>query len=277
MPQTRYDFGGSGPVIHIALANGFPPQTYHPLLDPLTDRYQVVSLPPRPLWTNSPSPNTMQTWADMADDLLEGLQAHNLTDVIGMGHSMGGVATMLAAIKEPDRFRGIVLLDPTVFPQRLLWLLKGMRSVGMEGRFPLVNKALQRRASFTDRDEAFNYWRGKRLFTDWSDEALWHYVDGLTTSDGNGGLKLAWSLAWEARYYATIYTASWREIPKLEGLLPVLLIRGTTSNTFFENAAKKFRRRVPSATYAEIEGGHLYPQSAPDATRTVIEDWLQTL
>ena len=32
------EFGGSGPLMVISLANGFPPQTYRPLLDPLTDR-----------------------------------------------------------------------------------------------------------------------------------------------------------------------------------------------------------------------------------------------
>lgn len=278
MPQTLYEYGGSGAVIHMALANGFPPQTYQPLLQPFIHRYRVVSLPPRPLWDDPPAPTTVRTWADTADDLLAGLDAHNLDNVIGIGHSLGGVVTMLAAIKAPARFRGIILLDPTIFPPRMLWTLKLMRWLRLDGRFPLVQKALRRRAHFADAQEAFAYWRGKRLFHDWDDETLWLYVQGLTKPNKNGGLELAWSPAWEARYYATIYTESWQQVPKLRDLLPVLTVRATASNTFFEQAAALMQKQVPSMSYVEIEGaGHLFPQSAPNRTYTVIADWLARL
>ncbi len=277
MTQPRYDYGGNGPVIHMALANGFPPQTYIPLSEPLTPQYRVISYPPRPLWDDPPAPSTAPTWQTMAQDILDGLAADNLTNVIGAGHSMGGVATMLAAIQQPGRFRAVILLDPTIFPPHYLWLLWGMNRIGLEGRFPLVKKALNRRAEFASQQAAFDYWRGKSLFTDWDDATLWHYVTGLTQPSADGGVRLAWDPHWEAHYYATIYTASWRQVPKLEGLLPVLLIRGTRSNTFFEGAAARFRRLVPSATYAEVTGGHLYPQAAPTQARAIITRWLATL
>jgi pimeloyl-ACP methyl ester carboxylesterase len=171
-----------------------------------------------------------------------------------------------------------VLLDPTIFPPRMLWTLKMMRWVGLEGSFPLVQKALRRRAHFEDAQEAFAYWRGKRLFADWDDETLWLYVHGLTQPNASGGLELTWSPAWEARYYATIYTESWRHIPRLNNLLPVLTVRATESNTFYEKAAALMRDKVPSMSYTELDGvGHLFPQSAPARTRTIIEDWLTTL
>jgi pimeloyl-ACP methyl ester carboxylesterase len=277
MPQTRFDFGGDGPPLHIACANGFPPNTYIPLLRPLTDRFTVLSLPPRPLWTDPPPPDPSATWQHVADDLLAALDAHRLENVIGVGHSIGGVATMLAAIKEPGRFRGLVLLDPTIFPQRMLFLLKLIRMVGLNGRFPLAQRALRRRAHFKDDREAFKYWREKRLFAAWSDAALQHYVDGMLQPDGYGGVALTFAPEWEAHYFSTIYTDSWRMVPKLEGLLPLLLVRGTATNTFLEPAAKRFRKQVPSATYTEINGDHLFPQSKPGPTRAAIEGWLTTL
>lgn len=277
MPQTRYDFGGDGPPLHMAPANGFPPQTYIPLLRPLTGRFTVLSLPPRPLWTDPPPPDPSATWQQVADDLLAALDAHRLEGVIGVGHSIGGVATMLAAIKEPGRFRGIVLLDPTIFPPRYLWTFKLMRMVGLNGRFPLAQRALRRRANFADDREAFAYWRKKRLFTAWNDSTLQHYVDGMLQPDGHGGVELTFAPEWEAHYFSTIYTDSWRMAPKLEGLLPVLVVRGTNTNTFLEPAAKRLRRLVPSAMYAEIDGDHLFPQSVPGPTRAVIERWLATL
>ena len=278
MPQPIYEYGGDGPPLHMALANGFPPHTYEPLLAPLTDSYRVVSLPPRAMWTPTPDPATTHTWEDTADDLLAGLESHNLTDVVGVGHSLGGVATLLAAIKQPQRFRALILLDPTIFPPWMLWSLRLMRAVGLEGRFPLVQKAHHRRATFADADEAFAYWRGKSLFADWDDEVLRLYVAGLTQPDGAGGLELTWPAAWEARYYATIYTRSWQQVPKLEGLLPVLLIRAAQSNTLFEGAAARLRREVPSMAYEELaDVGHLFPQAKPDATRALMQAWLAKL
>lgn len=263
--------------MHMAVANGFPPQTYSPLLQPFTAHYNVMSLTPRPLWADPPPPSSIATWDDVAADLLDSFEAYNMNGIIGIGHSLGGVATLIAASKAPERFRGIVLLDPTIFPRRMLWALAAMRTVGLQGRFPLVQKALKRRAHFTDKQEAFAYWRKKSLFRDWPDETLWLYVEGLTEPAPDGGLQLAWSPEWEARIYATIYTRSWAVARRVAGKLPVLTVRGTESNTFFEGAAAHLRRVMPDMTYAEIKGhGHLFPQTAPDETRAVIADWLRT-
>ncbi len=278
MPQTLYEFGGDGPPMHIALANGFPPEVYTPLLEPFTTDYRVLSLPPRPLWRDPPAPTTLTDWEVTAYDLLAAFNAHKLTDVIAIGHSLGSVTTLLAAVKQPGRFKGIVLLDPTILPPNMLRTLWLMRQVGLQGRLPLVQRALRRRAQFASRKEAFDYWRPKKLFTRWPDEQLWRYVDGLTQPDGAGGLELAWSPAWEARIYATIYAASWRMIAKLDNLLPVLTIRGTDTNIFLEPSAKLMQQRVPSMTYAELKGqSHLFPMEAPDATRAVIQEWLAGL
>ena len=91
MSFPLYDFGGSGPLLHVSIANGFPPETYRPLLDPLTGRYHVVCLLPRPLWPDPPDPQTLTTWRVLASDLLDGLRAHGMDDVILLGHSMGGL------------------------------------------------------------------------------------------------------------------------------------------------------------------------------------------
>jgi pimeloyl-ACP methyl ester carboxylesterase len=277
MPQTIYEYGGNGTPVHMALANGFPPETYAPLLAPLTDHYRVFSLPPRPLWTPPPSPESINSWEDLADDLLNGLRERNITDIIGIGHSMGAVVTMLAVLREPERFKGIVLLEPGIFPPNHLLAFRLSRWFGLIDRFPLAQKARKRRSNFANKDEAFAYWRGKRLFYDWSDEALWLYVNGLTHRNGNGTLELVWSREWEAKCYTTIYADSWRQLPKLDGQLPVLVMRGTESNTFFPSAAERLRKKLPSATYREIPGGHLVPQANPGVTREVLTEWLNTI
>jgi pimeloyl-ACP methyl ester carboxylesterase len=273
MPQTIYEYGGNGTPLHMAVANGFPPQTYAPLLNPLTDRYRAVSLPPRALWTDPPPPESFQSWGDLADDLLAGFDQFSLTDVIALGHSFGGIASMIAAVKQPSRFRGLILLDPTLLPPHLLAGLGELRAA--QGRTPLADGALKRKARFKDIEEAYTYWRGKPLFADWSDEAVRLYAESLTRPEPSGGLELTWPPEWEAHYYDTISPDIWDYVPRLRGLLPVLILRGTTSNTLFPAAFAQLREMLPDANFGEIEGhGHLFPHSAPDATRAAIEAWL---
>ena len=276
MPQTLYEYGGSGSIIHMAVANGFTPQTYKPLLDPLTDRYRVVSLPPRPLWTEPPPPESIRSWRSLADDLLAGLRHNNLSNVIAIGHSFGGTASLVAVTQEPERFRGLVLLDPTIFVPYKLRVIGLLRGLGFGARMPLAQKALRRRARFASLDEAYTYWRGKRLFHDWSDEAVRLYAESLTRPSADGsGLELTWSPEWEAHYYTTLMTETWRYVSRLPPSLPLLVLRATLSDTFLAEAADRLRARLPQMEYAEIiNHGHLFPQAAPDETRAAIESWL---
>jgi pimeloyl-ACP methyl ester carboxylesterase len=276
MPQTLYEYGGSGSIMHVAVANGFPPQTYSPLVQPLTSRYRVISLPPRPLWTDPPPPESVKSWRSLADDLLAGLHQYVLTDVIAIGHSFGGVGSLIAATVEPSRFRGLVLLDPTLFTPSRLRLVAIARRFGLMARYPLVQGALRRRANFASVDEAYAYWRSKRLFSNWSDETLHLYAESMTHPSPNGsGVELTWSPQWEAHYYSLFMTETWRYIRKLPKSLPVLVMRGSDSDTFLAPAAEALCAALPQAEYVAIAGhGHLFPQSAPDQTRAAIEGWL---
>jgi pimeloyl-ACP methyl ester carboxylesterase len=275
MPQILYDFGGSGAVIHLAVANGFPPQTYTPLLQPLTSRYHIVSLPPRPLWSDPPAPESVRSWYSLADDLMAGLRQRNLTSVIAIGHSFGGIASLVAAAEEPSRFRGLVLLDPTIFVPSRLRAIAIARRLGLTRRAPIAEGALRRRAHFESVDEAYRYWRGKKLFTNWSDDAVRLYAKSMTRPAANGSLELTWSPQWEAHYYTIIMTETWRYVHKLPKTLPLLVVRGGQSDTFLKPAADHMQKVLPQTDYIEIAGGgHLFPQSNPDETHAAIEEWL---
>ena len=274
-----FDFGGSGPTINLAVANGFPPGTYAPLIEPLTSKYHVVSVQPRALWNDPPDPEVLSSWYMLADDLLAGLKEHNLTDVISIGHSMGGVAAMLAAIAEPSRFRALILLDPTLLSPPVVNMLYFLRIIGQMNRFPLARGALKRRNHFDSVDTAFAYWRRKQLFKMWSDEALRIYAECMTqpSSDGNG-LELVWPPAWESQYFKTVLLDWPREVKKLRDLMPILAIQGSRTNTFTNSSAGIFRRLVPNAAVRKIKNhGHLFPMTAPEEVRNLITEWLAEL
>jgi pimeloyl-ACP methyl ester carboxylesterase len=277
MTYPLLELGGQGPVLQLAPANGFPPATYLALLGPLTTRYRVVCLPPRAMWPDAGEPPAEPgSWSTLADELLEGMRRHDLTDVVGLGHSFGSVALLLAAVRERARFRALCLLDPTIPPPSLLEMIRerGEGAWGYSQR--LADKARQRRADFRDPDEAFAYWRDKPLFADWSDAALWQYTHTiLRPAESGDGFQLSWSPAWEAHYYESLYAGTWSDIERLDPTLPVLIIGGATSDTFLPDAAELLRAKLPQARIEVVPGfGHLFPLAAPDATRGILEGWL---
>ena len=81
MKPPLWEFGGSGPVIHIAPANGFPPATYLPLFEGLKRDHRIVCVPPRAL-RGEPPPAQAGSWASVAEDLIEGWTAHDLAPLI---------------------------------------------------------------------------------------------------------------------------------------------------------------------------------------------------
>ena len=280
MPQPLIELGGraDAPILHIAVANGFPPQTYIPLLRHFFDDYRVVSLPPRALWGDGSPPPVSDggDWRTIADDLLAGLAQYDLRDVLMVGHSFGGVASILASLQDASRMKAMILLDPTILIPELMLMLDQARQRGMAENAPMAQAARKRRNLFDSVDEAFDRFRDKELFAQWSDATLRLYVQHGTMPDPDGeGRILSWSPAWESYYFSTAYTAIWDELPAFAGVLPTLFVNGSESDTFIPRSARKVAELVPGADYATVEEhGHLFPQSAPDETAQLMQSWL---
>jgi pimeloyl-ACP methyl ester carboxylesterase len=266
------DFGGHGPLVHLAHANGFPPGAYRPLIGNLRAHHQVVALTTRPLRPGS-RPENAPSWHPLADDLVRGLDALGVRRIFGVGHSIGGVLTMWAAVRRPDLFRALVLIDPVILPPATLWLLRLMRAVGLEERQPLVRGALHRRRTWPDRQACFQHYRAKDFFSRWSDESLWAYVKAGTRPTANGRIELTYPPEWEAHIFATSPVDVWQAVPELE--VPTLVIRGQETNTFRAASHRRFARLVPHACFTVVpEAGHLVPMERPEETAVAIRRFL---
>jgi pimeloyl-ACP methyl ester carboxylesterase len=267
------DYGGDGPDLHLAHANGFPPGTYRLLVDILTEHYRVFCLPSRPLWPHSRT-QSAPCWRVMAKDLIQGLDDIESSRVFGIGHSMGGDLTLWAAVSRPDLFRRVVLIDPVILPSAWLWMVRVFRSLGMQRRLPMVQGALRRRSVWPSRQACYDHYRGKQFFARWSDASLRAYVEAGTRELVEGGVTLAYSPEWEAHVFATVPVDIWRAVSKLR--IPVLVIRGERSNTFVRESQVRMERLLPQARYVVIpDAGHLAPMERPEAVGEAILDFLR--
>jgi pimeloyl-ACP methyl ester carboxylesterase len=264
-PIPYHDFGGHGRVLHFAHANAYPPGAYRQFLEPLTEQFHVLAMALRPLWPGS-DPSELTSWELIADDLITFLDQQNLRGVIGVGHSLGGVATMVAAVKRPELFTAVVLIDPVFLEPRWLEAAKGA-TLEERMHFPMVQAAVRRRDVWADEAEVFARYRPKQVFAGLSDEVLWDFVRAGTRpcdpspSNPSQGVTLTYPKLWEAQIYATL-PHIWESLPHLTH--PLLAIRAANSDTLSPKAWQLWQNLLPQATYLEIPHvGHLLPLEIP--------------
>lgn len=291
MKPSPLQFGQQGPLMHFLHANGYPPQAYRTYLSHLSTRYRVIASYLRPFWPDS-DPEEIDDWFPFRDDLLDFLErglpvgdggeaARSKGEkVLAMGHSIGATVSLMAALKAPEYFRALVLIEPVIFPP---WINLAFRALSLMGLMdqvhPLVRRTLKRRREFENERAMFDRYRPKRVFQGLTDDVLWDYVRGLTRPLPDGRVELAYPPAWEAKIYRTGGVHDhhiWREIEGCD--LPVLLIRGEKTDTLRLQAARMMQQRMSQLHFCNLSGtGHLAPLEAPARVYKHVQEFLQKL
>jgi pimeloyl-ACP methyl ester carboxylesterase len=270
----HFDFGGNGQPLHFLHANGYPPECYKPFLELLQSQYHVFGMLLRPLWPES-NPNDIRDWSLFSQDLLHFLASHP-TPIIGVGHSIGAIVTLRAALRDPSKFRALILLDPVLFvPSRLLWW-QFFYTFGLGDRVhPLIKGAKKRRRVFENLETVFRRYRSRNIFRYMNDENLRIYIEGVTQPTGDSTFELIYSPEWEAQIYRTGLQDFdiWRDLPKLE--VPTLFIRGAETDTFLDNAATLVKQKQPKAWVETLDKStHLLPLERPHEVFDMMQSFL---
>ena len=274
--MKSFDYGGTGTPLHFLHANGYPPDCYKPLFELLKTEYHVFGMPLRPLWDEAKI-DDIKDWQPFSDDLRFFLSSQP-APVIGVGHSIGAIVTLRAALRDPGKFKALVLIDPVLFVPSFLFSWRIVRALGLGDKFhPLILGAQKRRRTFDDLETVFRGYRNRNIFRYMSDENLRIYIEGITrkTSDG---YELIYSPEWEAHIYRTGLRDFdlWRDLPKLE--VPTLFIRGAESDTFLAAAAKLVKQRQPKVRVEALDKStHLLPLERPQAVFEIMQSFLKSL
>jgi pimeloyl-ACP methyl ester carboxylesterase len=271
----RFDLGGVGQPLHFLHANGYPPGCYKPFLKLLRTQYHVYGMLLRPLWPDS-NPNEIEDWKPFSDDLLRFLSLTVPGPVIGVGHSIGAVVTLRAALRDPSKFRALILLDPVLFLPSQLILWNFFRTIGLGKKVhPQITDTLKRRRSFDNLEQVFQRYRSREVFRYMSDESLRAYIEGITRKKGQG-YELVYSPEWESRIYLTGLRDFdiWRDLPKLE--VPTLFICGAETDTFLEGAAKFVKEKQPKVKVETLDKStHLLPLERPQEVFDMMQSFLK--
>ena len=279
-----------GPPFLFIHANGYPPETYRSFLSHFLDKYQVITLSLRPFLPDL-VPTSLKDWRDFRDDYLDfiddqvskkrfGRSKTIDPQVIGVGHSMGAMTNLMAAIERPNLFKALVLIEPVLFPRWQGTLMRVLAPLNLMRKIhPLIRATLKRKINFPSQELMLKNYRGKPIFQRLSDDVLRDYVSGLAKDNPDGTVTLKYSPEWETRIYETGGLADayvWKNLPGIP--CPVLVLRGEDSGTLKPQVVQRMIRKLPNGqSLTEPETGHLLPLEIPERAASLIDEYLQLL
>jgi pimeloyl-ACP methyl ester carboxylesterase len=209
-------------------------------------------------------------WPHLVSELIEHVEQHG-EPVLGVGHSLGGYLTALAALKRPALFRAIILLDSPILGRWKGRVFKVVKRIGLTDRVTPAGVTRDRRAVWASSDEAQAHFRNKRAFRDFDPECLRDYVT-LGTRPCSEGVCLAFDPSIEYRIYRAFPDALAEELPALR--VPAGFICGRKSEEARQLGLATTRRHF---RLVRVEGGHLFPFEHPEAAAAAISEMAETL
>ncbi len=250
---------GTGPTVVFHHATALGPRCYAPFLSAVGDSYHLKALAMRPLWQGAPPPNPRREWDLFADDLIEWIEATQNAPVLAMGHSIGAATTAMAAVKRPDLFKGLVLIEPSGVTRRIRLLLKLLPYRLRQTKGPAA-EVLSGPTHWPNLASAFAHYRASKAYRRFDDATLRGLIEALTVPDGTG-IKLEYPRNWEAHLYATPPLI----LPPLKRLtVPTEVIIGKPSLFMDPSIARSLRDSRPDMTFQSLpDYGHLLPLEAP--------------
>ena len=187
-------------LIVFSHGNSFPASTYRVMLDSLRARgFGAAAIekyghdPRYPVTDNWP--HLVQQLADFAaaEQQASGGQAPIL-----VGHSLGGILSLMCAARHPGLARAVVMLDSPVLGGWRAGALRVVKRTALMARFSPSQVSRRRRDQWDDREAVFQHFRGKRQFARWDEQVLHDYVDHGTL-DADGTWRLAFDREVESR------------------------------------------------------------------------------
>lgn len=250
--------------IHFSHGNGFAASTYRYLFECL-DHGELHYVDK---FGHADYPVTLGLHR-LADEMIADIRRHNRQPVVGMGHSAGGLVTILAACKQPELFSQLILLDPIMLSKRKRYAVKLFRQLGLAERFGPVKQAQERRDVFADREQARAYFAGKSLFKSFHPRCFDDYIEfGLKESER--GVELAFSKSVEADILRHIGMTVPNNLKDLNGVV----IYGKHSDVFVGADVRWWQRHFKQFKMVPFDGGHLFPFEQPEALAKVIKGYL---
>ena len=270
-------------TIVFAHANGFPAGTYEPLFEAWRAAGWRVEAPAR--LGHDPRYPVTSNWPRLRDQLVDFVEGRGLQGAVLVGHSLGGVVSLLAACRRPGLAAGLVMLDSPV--------VAGWRAHGVHAakRLRFIERvgpgkvSRGRRHEWPTRAAVHAHFAAKPVFARWDPRMLAAYIQAgfdeaeAPAAEGTGAARrvvLGFRREIETRIYNTLPHHVSRLLERAPPHCPVGFIAGTRSAEMRQGGSAA-SRALAGERWRWIEGTHLYPMERPDETAQLVLELIGTM
>jgi pimeloyl-ACP methyl ester carboxylesterase len=252
-----YDFGGDGPDLLLAHATGFCGEIWLPVVEHLRESFRCVAFDLRG-HGKSQSPTGGRAswdWNRYADDALAVLEAADLKQPYGVGHSCGGATELLVEERCPGTFKALYLFEPVIFTDD--------PPLGPDPDRELAVRTRRRRETFSSRDEALQTFSSRGPFVALDPAERSAYVASAFEQLDDGSITLRLPAKDEAEVYVMASAHNgFVDLPNVK--CTATIAQGSESKSFTEEHMRTVADRIPNGLFVQWGGvGHFGPLEKP--------------
>ena len=273
--MTTYpDCPAGQPLILFFHGNSFPASTYSVMLNELRRRnLQVQAL--EKIGHNPAFPVT-SNWPHLVEEVhafAQPLIAAHSGPVVLVGHSLGGMLSLMLAAQYPHLAHGVVMVDAPAVGGLQAKVLQLSTTLSLNKKFSPGAISRKRRNEWLSLEEVRAHFASKKVFARWDPQVLNDYVlQGTREEKSEAGVRRVLS------FNRDIETLIYNNVPhNLERLLkkhpltcPVSLVAARHSREM-RLAGSDFTHKITKGRITMIDGTHLVPMEKPLVTAAAVE------
>lgn len=243
-------------LIHFAHGNGFPALCYKQMLDQLSLEFDYCYIDKI---GHNPAFPVGENWHYLVLELIDSISRQADRPVIALGHSLGGVLSLLASIERPELFKSVIMLDSPIIGPFKSSVVKLAKGLGVIDRVTPAHRTKGRRQYWQNKEQLLAYLKTRDLFKTFSEACLEDYIAyGLELKDD--GYYLRFDRHIEYQIYRTIP----HDLPQHEGKLqvPTFLLYGDKS-TVVDRLDVRYMSNYFNVPCTKVKGSHLFPMEHP--------------
>ena len=273
-PATARPTPAGTPLVLFFHGNSFPASTYNVMLNDLRRRGLKVHALEK--IGHNPAFPVSSNWPYLVEEVnafAQPLVDAHTGPVVLVGHSLGGILSLMLAAQYPHLAHAVVMVDAPAVAGWQANLLHLSKKLSFTAKYSPGAVSHKRRNQWGSLDEVRQHFASKKNFARWQAQVLEDYITHGTqevTVQGQVFRELSFSREIETQIYNTVPHHLEALIKRHPLKCPVSLVAARHSREI-KIAGIEFSKRITKGRITTIDGTHLVPMESPLATAAAVE------